>query len=1303
MKIDFLDKLKTNIQSKLPPIGRAPAQSGQSQTPASTTFPTKTVSVSSGTSVQDIIAPSAIEVDFDELKINNRYTRTLFVAGYPRYVSANWLSPLINYEHSLEISLFVYPVESKSVLDDLRRKIAEMEAEIATDMERGRVVDPATQAKLEDARVMQEQLVKGIERFFQFGLYITIPADTLEELNEVSRGVESTLASLLIIPKHATLQMEEGFKTTLPTCLDYLSITRNMDTTSLATTFPFASSELTANEGILYGINEHNGSLIVFDRFTLENYNACVFAKAGSGKSLSSDTSALFDDGNGMKLAKIGPLVEKIIEKHGATSIEEGIEGVINPNLKVWTFDSQLKGKWSNVTIAARKKFSPRNKLYLVTTKSGRQITVTADHNLVVLRKGKIRMMRSEAIKIGEAVPISRTIEEPNKDLEIVTPKNYIADWSDNLPAIIPLGKEFLNLAGLITSEGHATGKIVEIYNTDPIVLDIIEKSITKIGFKTSPRYNYPNRSIRGFHILPSSFAKFFNSLGGCGKSGEKRIPPIVFSLSNNQISDYLQAYFEGDGCVENRSVSATTKSKELASDLGYLLLRFGIIARIHPRQKSAVNTVKKTKNIYYQIAISGRDDLQKFAQHIGFLTADKNKKLQQLLGKTKIANTNVDTIPSLRPIYNYLYKCLFSSTEIPSPPNLSDLKKDGFSPSRKQLQGFIFACEERISDMRSLRNQIQLLSKVPSLQTIIRRGANNRKLNHQLWQVLGASWNNMKQLLYPPLTKNVLLAYQTITNQGVTSQQIDTALYDSFKQQGISLRQYDKSLWNSIVTRKTGNSRFSTIFKAAKYIACQYRSTQLKIRHAEGKLAQLKILANSDLFWDPITKIEKIKHKEKYVYDLQVDNGVFLAGHGGMFVHNSYLVKLEVLRSLMFDAEIIIIDPENEYENLCRAVGGEYITFGFNSQAKINPFDLSQVIEEGENELNQKILSLHSLFKVIMGNLTPSEEAILDKALILTYQAKGIGQDPKTQVKEPPLMEDLYKTLLGMEDPQSRLLADRIEKFVKGSFVGIFDQYSNVNIRNPFTVFSLRDLEATLRPIAMFIILDFIWIRIRKELKKRILVVDEAWFMMQNPDSASFLNSIAKRARKYYLGVTTITQDVGDFLRNDLGKAIVTNSSIQILMKQHPAAIDEVSQTFYLSEGEKQFLLACDIGEGLFFAGNNHVAIKVIASPTEHQLVTSKPEEVLAQKKAQITKEETPPPPPKEPPVAIPKPVQSPPVPEQMRSQTLSRNSNPLQTAVEEIISKPVSPTPTPTATTLPPRFKSEIIMDNGSTDLQK
>ncbi|MBI2590361.1 MAG: ATP-binding protein [Candidatus Blackburnbacteria bacterium] len=563
----------------------------------------------SSKSIQDIIAPQKIEVDFNYIKIDGRYFRTLFVSGYPRFVYPGWLDQVINFDHSLDISFFTYPVAGKTVLDDLRRKITEMEAELATDLQRGKVLNPSTQAKLEDARDLQDQLVKGAERFFQFSFYITIPASNLEELNNITAQVESTLGSLLVVAKKTTLRMEDGFLTSLPLGEDRLSITRNMDTTSLSTTFPFSSAELSSDSGVLYGINEDNDSLVVFDRFSLENYNSAVFATSGSGK---------------------------------------------------------------------------------------------------------------------------------------------------------------------------------------------------------------------------------------------------------------------------------------------------------------------------------------------------------------------------------------------------------------------------------------------------------------------------------------------------------------------------------------------------------------------------------------------------------------------------SYSVKLEALRSLMLGAEVFIIDPEQEYKKLAEAVGGEFISFSFNSTAKINPFDLSNIVDQDENQLGLKILSLHSLFGVIMGALNPSEQAVLDRALIATYKAKGITPDPATQTKTPPLMEDLYKTLIGMEDAVSRSLADRIEKFVKGSFAGIFDQHTNISLKNPFTVFSVRDLEESLRPIAMFVVLDFIWTRVKENLKKRILIVDEAWHMMRYPDTAQFLFSIAKRSRKYYLGLTTITQDVEDFLSLDIGKAIVTNSALKLLMKQSPTAIDKVGEVFKLSQGEKQLLLSADVGEGIFFAGPNHVAIRVVASDEEHKLVTTNPAETL-------------------------------------------------------------------------------------------
>jgi type IV secretory pathway VirB4 component len=555
--------------------------------------------------VKDVLAPPAMEVDFDYLRAGEVYFRTLFITGYPRFVGANWLAPLINFDHTLDICFYYYPVETRGILNDLRRKIAEMEATVESDLEAGRVLDPSVQAALEDAQELQGQLATGIERFFHFSFYIKIPATSLEELNSITKQVEATAGSLLIITKHAALQQEQAFQTTLPYFLDKLLVTRNMDTTSLATTFPFTSSELTANEGVLYGINEHNGSLVIFDRFSLENANSVVFAKSGAGK---------------------------------------------------------------------------------------------------------------------------------------------------------------------------------------------------------------------------------------------------------------------------------------------------------------------------------------------------------------------------------------------------------------------------------------------------------------------------------------------------------------------------------------------------------------------------------------------------------------------------SYMVKLEALRSLMFETEIIVIDPEDEYKDIAASIGAEYIKFAQNEPSRINPFDLSGVFEEGENELGLKILSLHTLFRIMLGELTPTEDALLDRALVTTYKLRGITPDPSTQTKEPPLLGDLYNVLENMAEAEAKSMADRLEKYIKGSLSGIFDQTSTVDLRNTFTVFSIRDLADELRPIAMFIVLDYIWTRIKKDRKKRLLIIDEAWYLMKSEDSASFVYSIAKRARKYNLGLTTITQDVEDFLGSDYGKAIVTNSSIQILLKQSPAAIDKIVEVFYLSEGEKNLLLSAGVGEGLFFAGTNHVAIRVQAAPEEHLLLTKAP-----------------------------------------------------------------------------------------------
>lgn len=329
-----------------------------------------------------------------------------------------------------------------------------------------------------------------------------------------------------------------------------------------------------------------------------------------------------------------------------------------------------------------------------------------------------------------------------------------------------------------------------------------------------------------------------------------------------------------------------------------------------------------------------------------------------------------------------------------------------------------------------------------------------------------------------------------------------------------------------------------------------------------------------------------------------------------------SYFVKLEALRYLLIGVQVIIIDPENEYEKLTKAVDGEYITFSQDEGSKINPFEFLKASKDGtRNVLRDKVLSLHTFVKLMLGDVTNVEIAILDRAFILTYNEKGINNDPETWNNPAPLLEDLYKILKGMAEPEARALAGRFEKYVFGSAAGVFNQPTNIDIRNKFTIFSIRDLQDDLRPIAMYMILDFIWTRVREDIRPRILIVDEAWTMMQYEDSAKFIYGIAKRGRKYYMGLTTISQDVDEFLSSRYGKAVVTNSSIQVLLKQSPAAIDIIEKTFNLSSGERNFVLSTKTGEGLFFAGKSHVGISIIASRAEHRLITSNPRELAKMK----------------------------------------------------------------------------------------
>ncbi len=571
--------------------------------------PVKAESIVNGeTSIEDVIAPAAFAVTPNYLQLGELYTKTLFVFTYPRYIETNWLTPIINYDITVDVGMYIHPLESKDVMTDLKKEVGKIESSMMIGQEKGAPRDPEMETALGDVEALRDVLQRGEARLFQFGLYFTIYGNSLEELKTITEQLESTLGGMLVYTKEALLQMEQGFTSTLPLGIDKLNVLRNFDTGSLSSTFPFTSSELTQDDGILYGINRHNNSLIIFDRFSLENANAVVFAKSGSGK---------------------------------------------------------------------------------------------------------------------------------------------------------------------------------------------------------------------------------------------------------------------------------------------------------------------------------------------------------------------------------------------------------------------------------------------------------------------------------------------------------------------------------------------------------------------------------------------------------------------------SYFVKLEALRYLMFGTDVIVVDPENEYKPLCDSVGGDYLEISLNSDKRINPFDLPTGGDEsGKDVLRSNIASLHGLVNLMVGGLTPEEDALVDKALYETYALKDITTDPESQKNDPPLMQDFYNVLSNMNGSES--LRARLNKYVEGTFASLYNQKTNFELSSGLIVFSVRDLEEQLRPVAMYTILDYIWTKIRMVKKQRIMIIDEAWWMMQYEDSAKFLHGLAKRARKYNLGLTIISQDVEDFLASRYGKAVVANSSIQVLMKQSTASIDIVAEVFNLTEGEKYLLLESDVGEGLFFAGLNHVAIKVVASYTEDQIIANEGREVV-------------------------------------------------------------------------------------------
>jgi len=345
--------------------------------------------------------------------------------------------------------------------------------------------------------------------------------------------------------------------------------------------------------------------------------------------------------------------------------------------------------------------------------------------------------------------------------------------------------------------------------------------------------------------------------------------------------------------------------------------------------------------------------------------------------------------------------------------------------------------------------------------------------------------------------------------------------------------------------------------------------------------------------------------------FDLPNANSNIFATSGA---GKSFTAKLEILRHLMLGTEVMVIDPENEYTNLCEAVDGSFIPLSIQSKFRINPFDLPAAIRGDEaaagEVLRASVINLHGLLRLMLGPITPSEDGILDRAILDTYALNGITLQSTDLSGDVPTLKELVDVLMTTEGGEN--MARILQKYTEGSFAGLFDQKTNVELDKQMIVFQIRDLEEQLRPIAIYIVLNFLWNRIRTELKKRILVIDEAWNLMQHEDSARFLYGIVKRARKYYLGVTTITQDIDDFVESPFGKPIITNSALQVLLKQSPTTVDNLQKLFYLTDGEKYVLLNSDVGQGILFAGYKHVAVEVIASPEETKLITTKPSEVM-------------------------------------------------------------------------------------------
>ena len=1221
--------------------------------------------------LQDVIAPSALKVLPNSLNVSGKLTRTFFVISYPRFLSEGWFAPIINLDKVFDISIFVHPVDTGKILRQFEKKVAEVQSQIADREKKGMVRDPVLETAHQDLEKLRDDLIQAQEKLFDVGIYITIYASTEDEMDKTESEVKSILESKLVIVKPALFQQEQGFRSTTPLGNDELLAHTKLNSSPLSSVFPFLSFDLTSNKGILYGVNRHNASLVLFDRFSLENYNSITLAKSGSGKSLLGHEPVLVRKSGSVSLRPIGDIVEETIQERGAMHIDHELEGVIDPGLEVWSFNKAMRGEWSRVTVAARKD-APKE-LYRFKTRSGRVVETTGDHNMLLLRNGEIVAAKSANVSLGEYVPMPREVKQDAAPMltlnlfelmadsgvyvsgagELIAKHRHIletkeldarfdkylykyaagrripisyflkilarlvikttdarvskclitsASGTERLLAFYIVESALAKTLGYLASEGTIGQKVASISNTDPVVIQDICNALLSLKvqyFKT----------LKSVVISDVVFVKFLAVIDMREKSATKRIPAIIFESSKDAQASFLAAYFEGDGGVDGPVVTTVSKSKMLISDISYLLYFFGIRSRVAVRQKMIPG---KSKADYHLLTISGQANLERFKSRIGFVSKRKNKLLS---GLKRAENTNVDVIPGLATLFREVDALLGKAMR--GRRNWSPLKRGVFNPSPRELRRVVFEIREVLREIESKRCLFETLARLPRVEDIVRTAEQSKAVNSALWKELGSSWATMKNGMIPGIV-NARRALQCMGVLLPETAEVRSTISAGFAFLGEPMKHYNPSLRSALYVSQEADTSYEMLAQAAGFIAARYRSLCGNIPRVQEILARLERLAEADLAWDEIVVIEPFQNeRERYVYDLTVDNEVFLAGYGGMFVHNSYMSKLEILRSLMFGTDVLVIDPEREYEYLAEAAGGKYFNISLNSPHHINPFELAAPREDesADDVLRSNIVNLVGLFRILLGGLTPEEDGIVDLAITETYALKDITPESDFSKIDSPLLSDFELVLAGIEGGES--LVQRLSKYTRGTWAGFINQPSNIDINSNFIVFSLRDMEDELKPAAMYIIMHFVWNAIRRELKKRILLIDEAWWMMKSDDTASFLLGLAKRGRKYFLGLATITQDVDDFLKSPYGLPILTNSSMQMLLKQSPTVVDKLQTIFSLTDEEKYLLLESDVGEGLFFVGIKHVAIKVIASYTEDQIITSDPSQLLSIKAA--------------------------------------------------------------------------------------